>query len=311
MSPSRITGCMLGAAMGDALGMAGETGPPHLSGAPVVYRRPWRGHPNSALRPGQYTDDTQMMIISARLLVGGSWSPQRYAAELAAVYDRDELRFPDGAVQAVCDRILRDGLEGAAVVSETSGCIPPVIPLALATPDRAEMEARVEACVAVTHNHPSARAAALTIAHLIRGYLEGDPSPIGTAVARAAAEDSELGARIRTALRLEGEGIPLGDALPIIGNDLTVTRTLPLAFFLIRRFRDPYALLAAASRIGGNSDTIGFICGACTGAAGGADLLPVELLEKLEGREEIINLGEGLAALATPHTDKPEQTNTL
>ncbi|MGC9435337.1 MAG: ADP-ribosylglycohydrolase family protein [Methanomicrobiales archaeon] len=296
MTSSRITGSLLGAAVGDALGMPGETGPARVSHLEAAYHRAWRGHPNHVLLAGQYTDDTQMMLISARLLADRSWTADRYATHLAALYDRDELRFPDGAVQAACDRVLTRGPEGVAICSETAGCIPPVIPFALACADD-EMERRVEECVGVTHDHPTARVAGLTVARVIRALLQDEPRPIETAATRAAAEDEALGVRLSTALRLEREGMALEDALPLIGNDVTVTQTLPLALFLLSRYRDPYTVLALAAHIGGNSDTIGCICGACLGAAGGPEILPRDLVDGLEGREEIIALGGRLADL--------------
>jgi len=310
MTPSRITGCLLGAAVGDALGMPGETGPARISHLEAVYHRAWRGHPNHDLLAGQYTDDTQMMLLSARLLADGAWTAGRYATELAALYDRGELRFPDGAVQAACDRILTRGPEGAAVRSETAGCIPAVIPFALAGAASEEMEARVAECVGVTHEHPTARAAALTVARLIRALLRDGTYPVETAATLAAAEDETLGVRLRTALRLEREGMALEDALPLIGNDVTVTQTLPLAFFLLSRYRDPYTVLAVAAHIGGNSDTIGCICGACLGAAGGAEFLPRDLVDGLEGRGEIIALGGRLADL-TSNRHKSEHHDSV
>jgi len=298
MTSSRITGCLLGAAVGDALGMPGETGPARISHLEAVYRRAWRGHPNHDLLAGQYTDDTQMMLLSARLLADGAWTADRYATELAALYDRGELRFPDGAVQAACDRILTRGPEGAAVRSETAGCIPAVIPFALTCTDD-ELGERVAACVGVTHDHPTARVAALTVARLIRALLRDEEYPVETAATLAAAEDEALGVRLRTALRLEREGMALEDALPLIGNDVTATQTLPLALFLLARYRDPYTVLAVAAHIGGNSDTIGCICGACLGAAGGAEILPRDLVDGLEGRGEITALGGRLADLSS------------
>ena len=55
----RYTGCLLGAAIGDAMGMAAEGTPADLWRAECSFRRAYRGHPNDTLSPGQYTDDTQ------------------------------------------------------------------------------------------------------------------------------------------------------------------------------------------------------------------------------------------------------------
>jgi len=60
----KYKGCLLGAAIGDALGMPNESTFPNLTKMKYGYRRPYKGHPNEGLNPGQYTDDTQLMILS-------------------------------------------------------------------------------------------------------------------------------------------------------------------------------------------------------------------------------------------------------
>ena len=68
----KFKGCLLGAAIGDALGMPNESGAPNLNKMKYGYRRPYKGHPNDGLNPGQFTDDTQMMILVATFLRMGN-----------------------------------------------------------------------------------------------------------------------------------------------------------------------------------------------------------------------------------------------
>ena len=82
----QFKGCLLGAAIGDALGMARESTPPDFQRLHEGYRRAWRGHPNAGLKPGQFTDDTQMMLLVAGMLVDDTYSEQGYAAALARMY---------------------------------------------------------------------------------------------------------------------------------------------------------------------------------------------------------------------------------
>src|SRR5690606_34546968 len=83
------------------------------------------------------------------------------------------------------------------------------------------------------------------------------------------------------------EGISLESALSVIGNGVTVYQTVPLALFLISRIKDVTALLTTAAHVGGNTDTITLICGAYAGATYGKSALPQDLLDGLEGRDEI------------------------
>ena len=80
----------------------------------------------------------------------------------------------------------------------------------------------------------------------------------------------------------------------MIGNDVTVYQTIPLAFFLISRIKDVTILLTTAANIGGNADTIAFICGAYAGAVYGRSALPQDLLEGLEGKDGIESMAARL-----------------
>jgi ADP-ribosyl-[dinitrogen reductase] hydrolase len=47
-------------------------------------------HPRHKLRPGTYTDDTQMSIAVAELIIeGGQWSAERIAEKFISAFQRD------------------------------------------------------------------------------------------------------------------------------------------------------------------------------------------------------------------------------
>jgi ADP-ribosylglycohydrolase len=284
----RYTGCLLGAAIGDALGMPGEGTPADLWRAECSYRRAYRGHPNDALAPGQYTDDTQLMLLAAELLAERVFSQEKYAERLKALYRSGEFRFPDGSVVAACLHMM-DGSspEGSGVNSTTSGCIPAAIPFALALQDPVEIRETVAGLCSVTHTNPAAIAGCTGTAMLIHHTLAGSPEALDLAWGEVSREDVLLGEKIRHALYLQEEGIGLEHAIRLIGNDLSVYQTLPLAFFLMARYPDAAELLSLVGHVGGNTDTIGFICGAYLGARYGRNVLPPHLVEGLEDHARI------------------------
>lgn len=283
----QFKGCLLGAAIGDALGMARESTPPDFQRLHEGYRRAWRGHPNAGLKPGQFTDDTQMMLLVAGMLADGTYSESAYAAALARMYMNEELRFPDGAVDAACRHLLLSGEKSVGVASNTAGCISIAIPFALAYAEPVDVTERVVQACSVTHTHPAAHAGAVTVGMLVHYTVRGRSDALTLAGKHAGLEDVTLGNKIRDAVRLANEGISLESALSVIGNDVTVYQTVPLAFFLIHRIRDASALLNTAAHVGGNTDTIALICGAYIGAVYGKTALPGDLLEGLEHRSEI------------------------
>ena len=91
----RLTGCLLGQALGDALGFVVEAAPPDVAeptcatgsspAGPVT-----RAHPDFPF--GQYTDDTQLareLLVSVR--EAGGWNPAAFAARIAELF-RDGRR---------------------------------------------------------------------------------------------------------------------------------------------------------------------------------------------------------------------------
>jgi ADP-ribosylglycohydrolase len=283
----QFKGCLVGAAVGDALGMARESTPPDFQRLHEGYRRAWRGHPNAGLKPGQFTDDTQMMLLVAGLLGDGNYSEEAYAADLARMYMKGDLRFPDGAVEAACKHLLLSGPHGSGVASNTAGCVSTAIPFALVYEDPVEVTERVVQACSVTHTHPAAHAGAVTVGMLVHYAVQGHADALALAQKSGALEDAGLGKRIRDAVRLAREGISLESALSVIGNDVTVYQTVPLAFFLLHRIPDTSTLLSVAAHVGGNTDTIALICGAYVGAKYGAAVFPPDLLASLERRDDI------------------------
>ncbi len=293
----KFKGCLLGAAIGDALGMPNESTSPNLKKMKYGYRRPYKNHPNEELNPGQYTDDTQVMILVATLLADGKFNEERYSTALRELYAQGKLRFPDGSVSAVCEHTIHKNIPQKGVKSTTSGCLPLAIPFGLTFPDMNEgCERAVRACN-VTHTHPAAHAAVSTVVTLIYHTLHETPDPVEKALEKAKVEDEVLGGKIKKALAMEKEGMDTETALLKIGNDVSVFQTLPIAIFLIKRYSHPSDLFTVAANVGGNTDTIGLICGAYLGAAKGIDSLPADLLEGLEDKQRIELLGQRLHAL--------------
>jgi ADP-ribosylglycohydrolase len=289
----RYKGCLIGAAMGDAMGMPGEGTPADLWRAECSFRRAHRGHPNDFLAPGQYTDDTQLMLLSAELLAEGKFSLEGYAGRLKALHLSGTFRFPDGSVVAACLHLLEGASpEKSGVNSTTSGCIPAGIPFALAYRDPVEIRETVARVASVTHTNPAAIAGSTGIAMLIHHTLAGAPDDLDLAQGEVSREDVLLGEKIRHALYLEKEGIGLEHGIRLIGNDLSVYQTLPLAFFLMARYPNAAELLSKVGHVGGNTDTIGLICGAYLGAKYGMNILPARLVEELEDHVRLGALAE-------------------
>lgn len=284
---------LLGGALGDALAMSSEAEAPHTERPVVSYHRPSKWHPNALLSPGQFTDDTQIMMIVADLFADNNFSNQRYADALCEAWKEKRFRFPDGAVAHACKKICA-GEMMSGTRTTTSGALPIALPFALAVEDPVRLREKLIEAVSLTHTHPAVHAGAVSIAELIQSVIQGHPDPIAAAIAAAQYEDEDLARRMDQALHLEEMDLSLREAVLRIGNDISVYQTLPLALFLIRRYGASRDLLPVAASVGGNCTTIALICGGWAGAKAGYPGIPEDLLEGLEERDRISMVGSRL-----------------
>ncbi|MDD4300320.1 MAG: ADP-ribosylglycohydrolase family protein [Methanomicrobium sp.] len=286
-------GAMLGAAIGDALGMPYETTPPSVGRRGSGFRKAVKNHPNASLPVGGYTDDTQIVLLASELFVSGNFTPENYAERLKKLHDEKKLRFPDGTIITAC-RHMAAGEKLSGCSSTTSGCIPLGLPFALSYSDIISMREELVKTCAVTHTNPGAHAAAVSFATLIRSTLDNDENPMHEAQKNAFLEDHTLGLKTGAALSIAAEGTNLESALSVLGNDVSIYQTLPMAYYLIERYGQDPDFLNIAVSVGGNTDTIGFICGAWLGAEYGTSGLDDDLILGLENRENIETLANRL-----------------
>ena len=298
-------GCLVGAVLGDALGMPYETLPSRRLGrltAPA-FGRAYRGHPNHDLLPGQYTDDGQIMLIAARNLSEGDFNGEEYAKELVRTHSLNKFRYPDSVLFSACKRMeTSKNLLGSGVNADSAGCMSLAVPFALAFRNRREMaQALIPACC-ITHTHTASHAATLGFALLLNTLLETHDADAAFAALDSAAlnMDTELHTRLQTAYRFEKSGMTVDEAAAVIGTSSSVYQTLPMAVFLCKRFYIPEELLSAAVTCGGNAGTITMLCGAFAGARFGIEALPAELIRGLERAGVFAGLADTLYKRGEP-----------
>jgi poly(ADP-ribose) glycohydrolase ARH3 len=305
----RLTGCLLGQALGDALGFVVEARPPEVAEA---YVRDWllagragdRAHAGYPF--GQYSDDTQLareLLISVRETDG--WNPAAFAARIAEL-------FRTGA-----DVGAGEGTRGAArrLLAGTSwlesGTPPPyagngsamrVAPLGLLfARDPAALRAAAREQSRITHLDP--RCAAGSVAVAGAALLAAAPGPLDSREllhrlsAWVAAEDASVARAVAgvldwlplapgaAAARLRAEGLDPGHVSPWLGVSAFVTPSVAWSLYAFLRTPDDYwATVCTAIAVGGDTDTMGAIAGALAGARLGPDALPPDLLGRLTDR---------------------------
>ncbi|WP_019930480.1 ADP-ribosylglycohydrolase family protein [Nocardia sp. BMG111209] len=156
-------------AIGDAYGAGFEYAEPEFV-ARYNTMRDYVQHPtHPGIRPGAYTDDTQMSLAIAEVLVaGGEWSRERLAEQFVLAFRRDERVGYSRRFQAFLDTAYTgaDLLRRVDPASDKSGAAMRAGPIGLlADVDDVLNHARVQA--SITHDTPlgieAAQAAALAV----------------------------------------------------------------------------------------------------------------------------------------------------
>jgi ADP-ribosylglycohydrolase len=154
---------LLELAVGDAYGAGFEYAPEmaqrnDLSG----YAR----HPRHRIIPGAYTDDTQMSLAIAEVIVSGAdWTPLNLANAFVAAFKRDPREGYAGGFYDFL-RHVRDGQQFLAEIhceSDKSGAAMRAAPIGV-YPSIAEVVERTRVQAAITHNTPDGINAALVAA---------------------------------------------------------------------------------------------------------------------------------------------------
>lgn len=284
-SPRReqFVGCLLGHAVGDALGapyegltddVIFEMGP-----AARIVDDPGR----DVLR---YTDDTQMTIgVAETLLERGAIDEEALVAAFAANYRPDRGYGPgarkildaynDGEVwRALARPIFPGGSLG-------NGAAMRVAPIGLAFCDDLDKVAEQAArSAAPTHAHPigvdGARLLAVAVALAARGGPFDRRAFYGE-LARFA-ETEEFQWQLSVARKLKRTDSVLG-----FGNGLEAYRSVMTSIVIFASTPDDYpAVVARAIGLGGDVDTLAAMAGAMAGARLGVEAIPPRLIEKLE-----------------------------
>jgi hypothetical protein len=168
-------------AIGDAYGAGFEYADENL---PKNDLKGYTKHPTHALRPGQYTDDTQMSIAIAESLIarfdhGVPWVAETLAESFVHCFKRDWRDGYARGFQKLLEEVTSGNMLCSRLIpnSDKSGGAMRATPLGLLDKTGTILE-MTEIQAAITHNTPdgiaAAQAAALMTHHLAFGYMVAD-----------------------------------------------------------------------------------------------------------------------------------------
>ncbi|SEL57759.1 ADP-ribosylglycohydrolase family protein [Streptacidiphilus jiangxiensis] len=333
----RVRGCLLGGALGDALGW------------PVEFQRLERildrhgpeGVRSLAFAPGglaEVTDDTQMTLFTAEgLLQAGEATSAAVLPAVHAAYRRwlrtqcEAVPQPDATGLLAEAWLYASRAPGNACLSGLEAHVTPpaALPVALGRrgpvnpdskgcgtvmrsapfgllglgPDRAFRLAAD--CAQLTHGHPTGALAAGAFAALV-DRLVGGAEPRAAVVATIAQTAGLPGAEetvadLERAVRIADEGVPDFDAVERVGLGWIAEECLAIGVhgLLAAAETGPRRALTLSVTHSGDSDSTGSVCGNLLGAAYGAAALPQDWLDQIEGTETLLRIADLLVATSS------------
>ncbi|MFW6080116.1 MAG: ADP-ribosylglycohydrolase family protein, partial [Gemmatimonadota bacterium] len=316
----RTRGCLLGGAIGDALGRPGEGRRPETIAERYGELRdfhPWEGWTSGPV--GTVTDDTQLTMVIARTYVDrGRLDPAEFGRRVA-----DWLDVGRGKGKT-CTRAalrLKSGTPWFEAGGESAGNGAAMRAAPVGIVRAGDFAAlRHDATLATVPTHADGMAVASTVAqafavayllrtrhggldpegflHTVAAALDGIPDP-GHPERRPGADPSR---RVTLAERIHELPALLGldreDAMARTYNGGFVLESLPAAlWFFAAHAEDPEEAIVRAASAGYDADTVAAMVGNLVGAYHGASPLPARWVEDLEFRDELERLADGLAGL--------------
>lgn len=298
----RLFGCLLGHAVGDALGFPVEGRPPTVCAAYVDdVLRHGLAHSMSAqsFAFGQYTDDTQLareLVISYVDRQG--FDPADYSKHIAAIFVEGRIvgrgRITEAAARRLAQGVLWNEA-GAPAPAVGNGSASRAGPVGVLYGNDAERRKQVAADQSrITHTDPRAIAGSVAIASAVAFVGESiqiDGTHFVEALSDqvAAADDGFTQAlrRLPTWLNLRpngaaaeiaAAGLGAGEYRKWEGISPYVTSSVLWALYSFLRSPDDYwETILTAIAVGGDVDTTAAMAGAIAGARLGPAAIPAEL----------------------------------
>ena len=295
-----ITGCILGTALGDSIGLPMEG---------LSRRRQRRMFPALAghrflFGRGMVSDDTELTCLVAAALVWSGGDVEIFRERLAAGLRWWLLGLPAGVGLATLRGTIRLWLgvppARSGVFSAGNGPAMRSALLGVCFAERIELlRAFVQASTRLTHTDPKAEWAAFAVSLAAGLACQGPVAPSRFQAALEAAlggDAEEFLALTRSVVASVGRGETTEQFADSMGLNKGVSgycyHSVPAAIHAwLSHPQDLRAAVLAVIRCGGDTDTTGAIVGAIVGAGVGAGALPEEWIAGLatDGRLDEIN----------------------
>jgi ADP-ribosylglycohydrolase len=305
----RFLGCLLGCAVGDALGAPYEGLWTHAIPDEDMLMKEFaefEGYPY-----GQFTDDTQLTLATIRsILKVGDISPPHIARSIANLWKKQSVIGPGGACSHAAWASLRTGewqTCGAEVGQAGNGTAMRTAALGLFFLSRVEQLPEAVANVSrITHQDPRSIAGGIAVAkaaQLLAGTPDIDALSFCLGIAEAMNGYDRIFADMVARLPALTEQPPdvavaniawSGMVKPEFDTPIITPFVIPTvlaSLWCLLRYSDSWTrAVGNAIRLGGDVDTLGAIVGALAGVRLGVSAIPLHLRASVQQSERIQEL---------------------
>ncbi len=310
----KFQGSLLGYAIGDALAAPIEDVfrvPEEGAQAITFYVKAFPSHPVSHLTPGQYSDETQSMLLLAESLVDkGSFALDDIIRRMVDWYHaqkkRADWRFPGNTLVKSCRKLAAGtpwNQSGHLSAGINASCR--TVPYALAYfKSPVLLKDAIEKSARLTHTDSRVVGVALGLATVIGMGLEGlEFAPdhiLNRIIEKSQPYASEMAKKMQTvkdALRLDASA-----AITNLGSGGYCLESFSAALYWFFKCNGKFDdLIIGAANSGGDCDAIAAMAGAMFGAWHGLGAIPERWLAPLEDMQKIKQIGCDIYRMAVPH----------
>ncbi|KXA99815.1 hypothetical protein AKJ42_02425 [candidate division MSBL1 archaeon SCGC-AAA261C02] len=301
---SKFRGALLGTAIGDSLGR-------RLEGTSKLRTSNVKDLVMSCSKL-RYTDDTQMMIGVAESLVGRGEFDGKHMAQ-RFVENFDPLRGYGPGSTRVIHEIKRGETWNSPAKklfggsgSYGNGSSMRIAPIGLFYHDDFEqLYSIAKASSRITHTHELGVEGAALQACAVGLATNADPNvglPVYDFVEKIQdfVKSEEYRRKLRVLEEFLKEGATNSEVVHELGNGIEAFNSVPTAIYsFLSNLESFESAVIYAIDLGGDTDTIGAMTGAISGAYHGSERISSKWKEKLEDRDRIIQLADKLFEIKT------------
>ncbi|MEE8144577.1 MAG: ADP-ribosylglycohydrolase family protein [Kiloniellales bacterium] len=300
---SKFLGCLIGKALGDAIGELAFAMPAeaalrrHVAKADVLV----------------YTDDTAMALgIAESLVEAGDLDLEHLGRRFHDNFLREPWRGYGPGPPSIFAAVERTGLPYRQVAGRLfggegslgNGAAMRVAPVGLAYRASPELAEKARLSAAVTHTHPvgmdgaAVQATAVALATVLDPEAPLDRQTFCRRLI-GAAQSPEIRGRMELVRTLVSDGAPAKQAADAIGRSVAMQESMPFAIFAFLSHPDSFEdCLFTAALNGGDRDTLAAMACAISGAYLGLEAIPEAWRARLENHDLIAALSRRLARMA-------------